>query len=205
MEDINIPSIFPKITGLILRKIIYIAFLVTLIYNIYWIYNIFLYLDQIEQLPFSSLTPNNDNYSTDPSNLKENGYSILKYTHTSIIFSFIILLIPRVCCHSNSDCNIICITIRIFFTWIFSLYQMSKTPVFNEKDKENNIDFPCEKNEKYCDFSVISKFIKAIEKYFWLEKIYFSCGIAVTLFIILILALVILKECWRGRGYMRYI
>jgi hypothetical protein len=151
----------------------YISLIPTLVYNAFSIYYIVSFLGLFEN---------------DCSYFQKVISSILNWNIVSLIKAMIFLLCSKIICGAENDCNILCLVIKIFTSYvpcIFFLLYLYDDPVKNsiiEKEK-------CTIYENFILFTL------------QVEKVYFYFITSLIAMIPVGSLLMVCKELWRSRKY----
>lgn len=177
----------------------YLTFLPSLIYNICWIVffkNIFLEMDSIESGQI------NEVFSIECPNIYEYLNFSFAYIVFSLIKSIVIVLLFSFLCTREGDCNIICLIIKILLSYFPSIYVL-----FSFKIQELNSTFENILNNNSENFelykSICFKMFQNVNSFYNMEYAY-CCFISCLILTIPVGSILMaIKECCKGKNYLK--
>lgn len=181
------------ISDFLCNMIEYIAFIPTLVYNIFWI----TYINSLlSTTPLSSVDLSGNNVGNSCIDLIRWKNHLLTWTKVSLSKAFLFLCTSKICCGNENDLNIFCVFLKSVTSLVPSLVFTFKLPdVIKEYTEIKKIIYHQETLNR-CD-----SLENALSVYQKFEKMY--CFLIGGLFAFVVFGTIMaaLKEVWRSRGY----
>lgn len=160
----------------------YVSLVPTLIYNTYWIYVL------ISDTRLGHIIDNINQSDEICVNLSSSMSIILTWVIISTIKAFTFLLLSKLVCGSENDCNVLCVVIKGITSFIPSVYFYYKFSYLSDITQIIS-DSPCELLYSY------------VNLFFSFEKAYIYFFLFLLFLVPFGAILTIFKELWKGRKY----
>lgn len=186
-SDVDIEDILtPKAskTDKLCSIINYLNLILTLVYNTYWIYVL------ITDTRLGTIIDRVNQSDEVCMNLSSNMSTILSWVVISTVKALTFLLLSKLICGTENDCNVLCVIIKGITSFIPAIYFYYKLSYLSEI-AETILDSQCELLFAYAHL------------FFSFEKAYIYFFLFLLFLVPFGAILTILKELWKGRKYHR--
>lgn len=182
-----------KLTDYLCSLLTYISLIPTLIYNLVWYFTFRNNLEKFEKFNMSLIQSEIRGCSA----IYDWGNNIILWTIISFFKGIVLLLVSKLCCGDENDCNMLCIIIKSLTSFIPGIIFLYILPdVVNKYDSYIKISDEFSKMKLICD-----ELATSIYNYYTFEYFYVISIISIICFIPFAAGCMCLKEIWKSQGY----